>query len=115
MSDFPNCPAYNSKYTYQNQHLFICPKCAHEWSVDAAAEPATTGDERIIKDSNGNMLQNNDSITIIKDLKVKDTSSIIKVDTKVKNIHLINDDHNINYKIDEIDAIKLKSKFIKKS
>lgn len=115
MSDLPNCPACNSEYTYQDQHLFICPECAHEWPTDTAAEPATAGDERVIKDSNGNILQDGDSVTVIKDLKVKGSSSVVKVGTKVKNIRLVDGDHDIDCKIDGIGAMKLKSEFVKKS
>lgn len=115
MSDLPNCPACNSEYTYQDQDLFICPECAHEWSADATAEPAAAGDERVIKDSNGNLLQDGDSVTVIKDLKVKGTSLVVKVGTKVKNIRLVDGDHDIDCKIDGIGAMKLKSEFVKKS
>ena len=113
MSDLPNCPKCNSEYTYQDQALLICPECAHEWSADAAAE--TIENERSIKDSNGNPLQDGDTVTVIKDLKVKGTSLVVKVGTKVKNIRLVDSDHDIDCKIDGIGAMKLKSEFVKKS
>lgn len=115
MSDLPNCPECNSEYTYQDQQLLICPECAHEWSADASAESSASGDERLIKDSNGNLLQDGDSVTVIKDLKVKGTSLVVKVGTKVKNIRLVDGDHDIDCKIDGIGAMKLKSEFVKKS
>lgn len=110
MSDLPNCPTCSSEYTYKDGNLFICPECAHEWSQDATAD---TDDEKVIKDSNGNILNNGDTITVIKDLKVKGSSSVIKVGTKVKNIRLVEGDHDIDCKV-EGTAMKLKSQFVKK-
>jgi protein PhnA len=92
--------------------MFICSECAHEWSQDASTD---SGDgERVIKDSNGNVLQDGDTITVIKDLKVKGSSLVVKVGTKVKNIRLVDGDHDIDCKIDGIGAMKLKSEFVKK-
>jgi len=92
--------------------MYICSECAHEWSQDSNAE---SGDgERVIKDSNGNVLQDGDTITVIKDLKVKGSSLVVKVGTKVKNIRLVDGDHDIDCKIDGIGAMKLKSEFVKK-
>ncbi len=113
MSDLPNCPKCNSEYTYQDQEMFVCPECAHEWKEGDSAETAET--EKVIKDSNGNQLQDGDSVTVIKDLKVKGSSSVVKVGTKVKNIRLVDGDHDIDCKIDGIGAMKLKSEFVKKS
>lgn len=112
MSELPNCPQCQSSYTYQDGELLICPECAHEWSP--AGEEAAGGDF-IVKDANGNLLQDGDSVTVIKDLKVKGSSLVVKVGTKVKNIRLVDSDHNIDCKIDGIGAMKLKSEFVKKA
>lgn len=112
MSDFPNCPKCNSEYTYQDQIVYICPECAHEWPVDAQANSA---DECVITDAHGNRLADGDTVTVIKDLKVKGSSSVVKVGTKVKNIRLVDGDHDIDCKIDGIGAMKLKSEFVKKA
>lgn len=108
----PNCPKCNSSYTYPDNELYVCPECAHEWSIHATAEE---NDEDIIKDANGNVLADGDSVTVIKDLKIKGTSSVVKVGTKVKNIRLVGGDHDIDCKIDGFGAMKLKSEFVKKS
>ena len=110
MSSLPNCPACKSSYTYEDGHLLVCPECGHEWSANAQAE----SDEPVIKDANGNVLQDGDSVSVIKDLKVKGSSSVVKVGTKVKNIRLVDGDHDIDCKIDGIGAMKLKSQFVKK-
>lgn len=112
MSTLPPCPQCGSEYTYENGDLLVCPECAHEWS--AVAAPAAGDDARIIKDANGTVLQDGDTITVIKDLKVKGTSLVVKVGTKVKNIRLVDGDHDIDCKIDGIGAMKLKSEFVKK-
>ncbi|HJV25068.1 MAG TPA: zinc ribbon domain-containing protein YjdM [Aromatoleum sp.] len=112
MSKLPNCPQCNSEFTYEDGALYICPECAHEWSKDAAADVVT---ERVWKDANGNILNNGDSVTVIKDLKIKGSSSVVKVGTKVKNIRLIEGDHDIDCKIDGIGAMQLKSEFVKKA
>ena len=112
MSDYPNCPECNSEYTYEDGLLFICPECAHEWTKDSAVETDDT--EKVIKDANGNVLQDGDSITVIKDLKVKGSSLVVKVGTKVKNIRLVDGDHDIDCKITGIGPMKLKSEFVKK-
>lgn len=110
LSDLPNCPQCNSEYTYVDGPSYICPECAHEWSINGDA-----GEEaNVIKDSNGNLLQDGDTVTVIKDLKVKGSSSVVKVGTKVKNIRLVDGDHDIDCKIDGIGAMKLKSEFVKK-
>ncbi|MES9844095.1 MAG: zinc ribbon domain-containing protein YjdM [Candidatus Sedimenticola sp. PURPLELP] len=113
MSDLPNCPECNSEYTYVDGNMYICPECAHEWSMDAESESDDSA--RVIKDSNGNVLEDGDTVTVIKDLKVKGSSSVVKVGTKVKNIRLVDGDHDIDCKIDGIGAMKLKSEFVKKS
>lgn len=111
MSDLPNCIACDSAYTYADRDMFVCPECGKEWpqSGDTGAE-----DERVIRDSNGNTLQDGDTVTVIKDLKVKGSSSVVKVGTKVKNIRLVDGDHDIDCKIEGIGAMKLKSQFVKK-
>lgn len=112
MNALPNCPKCNSEYTYQDGICFICPECAHEWVNDA--EEKTVSDVLTVKDANGNTLQGGDTITVIKDLKVKGSSLVVKVGTKVKNIKLVEGDHNIDCKIDGIGPMKLKSEFVKK-
>lgn len=109
MSNLPNCPICKSEYTYEDGSLYICPECAHEWSVESEEE-----DKRVITDVNGNVLQDGDSVTVIKDLKVKGSSSVLKMGTKVKSIRLVEGDHDIDCKIDGFGAMKLKSEFVKK-
>ncbi len=113
MSDLPNCPECGSEYTYLDGEMYICPECAHEWSANA--EAAGDDEGRVIRDANGNELADGDTVTVIKDLKVKGSSSVVKVGTKVKNIRLVDGDHDIDCKIDGIGAMKLKSEFVKKS
>lgn len=113
MSTLPPCPKCNSEYTYEDGAMLVCPECAHEWSATAAADSAAEGDKEI-KDSVGNVLQDGDTITVIKDLKVKGSSLVVKVGTKVKNIRLCDGDHDIDCKIDGIGAMKLKSEFVRK-
>ncbi|MCP9339487.1 zinc ribbon domain-containing protein YjdM [Stutzerimonas xanthomarina] len=112
MSALPACPQCNSEYTYEDGQMLVCPECAHEWSANAA-EPSGD-DEKLIKDSVGNTLQDGDTVTVIKDLKVKGSSLVVKVGTKVKNIRLVGGDHDIDCKIDGIGAMKLKSEFVRK-
>lgn len=112
MSDkLPNCPKCNSEYTYEDGALLVCPECGHEWSADAV-EGAEEG--LLVKDSNGNILQEGDMVTVIKDLKVKGSSSAIKIGTKIKIMRLTDGDHNIDCKVDGIGAMGLKSEFVKK-
>ncbi|MCW3478463.1 zinc ribbon domain-containing protein YjdM [Neisseriaceae bacterium JH1-16] len=113
MSALPKCPQCNSEYTYEDGNLYICPECSHEWDKNTEA----TGDDqaRVIHDANGNVLQDGDTVTVIKDLKVKGSSLVVKVGTKVKNIRLVEGDHDIDCKIDGIGAMKLKSEFVKKA
>jgi len=112
MLDLPNCPKCNSEYTYEDRSRFVCPECAHEWSLELETEHSE--DKKIVKDANGNVLSDGDSVTIIKDLKVKGSSSSIKIGTKIKNIRLIDGDHNIDCKIEGFGAMELKSEFVKK-
>ncbi len=110
MSELPPCPQCGSTYTYEDGALLMCPECGHEWSADAAA----ASDEPVYKDANGAILQDGDTVTLIKDLKLKGSSQVIKVGTKVKNIRLVEGDHDIDCKVDGIGAMKLKSEFVKK-
>ena len=113
MSALPPCPQCGSEYTYEDGTQLVCPECAHEWSASANAAEDADG-ERVIKDSVGNVLQDGDTVSVIKDLKIKGSSSVVKVGTKVKNIRLCDGDHDIDCKIDGIGAMKLKSEFVKK-
>ncbi len=110
MSDLPQCPKCQSEYTYQDGDMLVCPECGHEWSANEAVEENGLN----VRDVNGNVLQDGDSVSVIKDLKVKGSSSVVKVGTKVKNIRLVEGDHNIDCKIPGIGAMKLKSEFVKK-
>ncbi|WP_459868865.1 zinc ribbon domain-containing protein YjdM [Halomonas shantousis] len=112
MSQLPPCPQCASEYTYEDMAMYVCPECAHEWPQQAAGEVA--GDERVITDANGNPLQDGDTVSVIKDLKIKGSSQVVKVGTKVKNIRLVDGDHDIDCKIDGVGAMKLKSEFVKK-
>ena len=113
MSTLPPCPQCNSAYTYEDGQQLVCPECGHEWQSGGTADGS--GDaERVIRDAVGNLLQDGDSVSVIKDLKVKGSSLVVKVGTKVKNIRLCDGDHDIDCKIDGIGAMKLKSEFVKK-
>ncbi|MCL6570879.1 MAG: alkylphosphonate utilization protein [Bacillus sp. (in: Bacteria)] len=112
MVDMPNCPKCNSEYTYEDGSLFVCPECSHEWTLEV--ETKNSENQKIIKDANGNVLNDGDTVTVIKDLKVKGSSSVLKVGTKVKNIRLVDGDHDIDCKIDGFGAMNLKSEFVKK-
>jgi protein PhnA len=113
MSNLPNCPKCNSEYTYEDGNLFICPECAHEWTLES--ETADHEEAKVVKDANGNVLNDGDTVTVIKDLKVKGSSSVVKVGTKVKGIRLVDGDHDIDCKIDGFGAMQLKSEFVKKA
>lgn len=111
MSDqLPPCPSCSSVYTYQDREMLICPECGHEWQLGEASE-----DELIVRDVHGNQLQDGDRVTLIKDLKVKGSSSVAKIGTKVKINRLVDGDHNIDCKIDGIGQMMLKSEFVKKA
>ncbi|MGD9917411.1 MAG: zinc ribbon domain-containing protein YjdM [Paenirhodobacter sp.] len=105
----PPCPECRSAYTYEADSLLVCPECGHEWSPGATAEAGTE-----VRDSVGNLLADGDSVTVIKDLKLKGSSSVIKVGTKVRGIRLVDGDHDIDCKIPGIGQIGLKSQFVKK-
>lgn len=110
MSTLPACPTCQSAYTYEDGALLICPECGHEWSATAT----TASDSTQIRDSAGNILHDGDTVTVIKDLKVKGSSSVVKIGTKVKNIRLVDGDHDIDCKIDGFGAMSLKSEFVRK-
>lgn len=113
MKVLPICPKCNSDYAYEDGEFFICPECSYEWSVELAHQD--TENTRVIKDAHGNVLADGDTVTVIKDLKVKGSSLVVKVGTRVKNIRLVDGDHDIDCKIDGIGAMKLKSEFVKKA
>lgn len=110
MTTLPACPKCQSTYTYEDGALLMCPECGHEWNPNAAE----TDTCRQIRDSAGNVLQDGDTVTVIKDLKVKGSSSVVKIGTKVKNIRLVKGDHDIDCKIDGLGAMSLKSEFVRK-
>jgi protein PhnA len=113
MSSLPKCPKCSSEYTYEDGAMYVCPECAHEWAKDPVIESAVH--ERVVRDAYGNVLQDGDAVTVIKDLKIKGSSSVVKVGTKVKSIRLVEGDHDIDCKIDGIGAMQLKSEFVKKA
>jgi len=113
VSNLPKCPKCNSPFTYEDGNMYVCPECAYEWSKDS---PAESGEQaKVFKDAFGNVLQDGDTITVIKDLKVKGSSAVVKVGTKVKNIRLVDGDHDIDCKIDGIGPMSLKTEFVKKA
>ena len=114
MNTLPPCPSCNSEYTYEDGSLCVCPECAHEWPIQTADESAEVG-EKVYRDSAGNVLKNGDTVTVIKDLKLKGSGGTVKIGTKVKNIRLVDKDHDIDCKIDGFGAMSLKTKFVKKS
>ena len=112
MTTLPSCPKCNSEYSYQDGAQLVCPECGHEWVPDEG----DAGDEaKVIKDAVGNVLADGDTVTVIKDLKVKGSSLVVKVGTKVRNIRLVDGDHDIDCKIDGIGQMGLKSEFVKKA
>jgi protein PhnA len=113
MTNLPPCPKCSSEYTYEDSDNYVCPECAHEWPKTTATESAE--ERKIVRDANGNELKDGDTVTVIKDLKVKGSSSVVKVGTKVRNIRLVDGDHDIDCKIDGIGAMGLKSEFVKKA
>ena len=113
MSSYPKCPKCSSEYTYEDGVMYVCPECAHEWPQAAPGEAAE--EQRVVRDAYGTLLSEGDSVTVIKDLKIKGSSSVVKVGTKVRNIRLIEGDHDIDCKIDGIGAMQLKSEFVKKA
>jgi protein PhnA len=116
MENLPPCPKCRSEYTYEDRGLLVCPGCGHEWSASTAAVQGTEEAQvaRVWKDANGNVLNNGDTVMVIKDLKVKGAASTLKSGTKVKNIRLTEGDHDIDCKIDGFGAMQLKSEFVRK-
>ena len=112
MTILPKCPSCSSEYTYEDGEMYVCPECAHEWAKTAAASADA---DSVVRDAFGNILNDGDSVTVIKDLKIKGSSSVVKVGTKVRNIRIISGDHDIDCKIDGIGAMQLKSEFVKKA
>lgn len=114
MENLPNCPKCNSQYVYEDGSLYICPECGYEFTKESLESSES---EFTVKDSNGNTLKSGDDVVVIKDLKVKGSSSVVKVGTKIKNINLVesSDDHNIDCKIPKVGAIKITPKYVKKA
>ncbi|MBK5252724.1 MAG: alkylphosphonate utilization protein [Peptostreptococcaceae bacterium] len=115
MNDLPNCPKCDSEYTYEDGVIFVCPECAHEWSKELDGEKDE--EEKVVRDVNGNVLKDGDSVTVIKDLKVKGSTSTLKMGTKVKSIRLVEDadgGHDIDCKIPGFGGMYLKSQYVKK-
>ena len=110
MSELPPCPQCGSTYTYEDRAMLVCPECAHEWAAGAAAEETAPG----VVDAHGNPLADGDTVAVIKDLKIKGSSQVVKVGTKVKNIRIVGGDHDIDCRIEGVGAMKLKSEFVKK-
>ncbi|KAB2910449.1 MAG: alkylphosphonate utilization protein [Hyphomicrobium sp.] len=114
MSTLPPCPQCTSAFTYEDRGLYVCPECAHEWDPQAISA-GDTEDTKVYRDSAGNPLQDGDTVIVIKDLKLKGSSKVVKMGTKVKNIRLVGGDHDIDCKIDGIGPMSLKSEFVKKA
>lgn len=112
MTTLPKCPSCHSEYTYEDGGMYICPECAHEWTTAAEQNVESV---RVVRDAFGNVLNDGDSVTVVKDLKIKGSSSVVKVGTKVRNIRIVSGDHDIDCKIDGIGAMQLKSGFVKKA
>ena len=115
MNTLPNCPKCNSEYTYEDGELLICPECAHEWPKNAAESNSDEDDVLIVRDANGNVLVDGDNVTVVKDLKIKGTSSVIKVGTKAKIVRIVAGDHDLDCKVDGMGAMMLKSSVVKKA
>lgn len=115
MSALPRCPKCHSGYTYEDGALYVCPECAHEWPAGSPGDAEDTEAARVVRDAYGNVLADGDTVTVIKDLKVKGSSSVVKVGTRVKNIRLAEGDHDIDCRIEGIGAMGLKSEFVRKA
>ncbi|MEM5382842.1 zinc ribbon domain-containing protein YjdM [Paraburkholderia phymatum] len=113
MTALPPCPKCHSEFTYEDAGVFICPECAHEWTAQAAGPAEATA--KVYRDSAGNVLQDGDTVTVIKDLKLKGSGGVVKMGTKVKNIRLVDSDHDIDCKIEGFGAMSLKSEFVRKA
>jgi protein PhnA len=116
MSGLPRCPQCGSEFTYADRDLYVCPECAHEWTAAAIAEGAQSAEQqRVVRDAHGNVLSDGDTVSVIKDLKVRGSSSVVKMGTRVKGIRLVEGDHDIDCRIEGIGAMQLKSEFVKKA
>jgi protein PhnA len=113
MSQLSKCPECGSEYAYEDGNMVVCPECSHEWAKDAVVQ--SFAHERVFRDAHRNTLADGDTVTVIKDLKIKGSSAVAKVGTKVRNIRLVDGDHDIDCKIDGIGPMKLKSEFVKKA
>jgi protein PhnA len=113
MSTLPPCPQCQSEFTYEDNGLYVCPECGHEWSAQAAVATADEG-KKVWRDAAGNELQDGDTVTVIKDLKLKGGGGVVKQGTKVKNIRLVDGDHDIDCKIDGFGSMGLKTEFVRK-
>lgn len=115
MTNLPKCPKCSSEYTYEDGALYICPECGHEWAIHDKEESEAA--QAVVKDAYGNILQDGDSVTIVKDIKVKGSSSALKAGVKVKNISLVDEvnGHNIEAKVPGFGSMMLKSEIVKKS
>lgn len=114
MSELPPCPKCACPWTYEDSTLLVCPECAHEWSTDTATGSEDITGGKVWRDANGTELTDGDTVTVIKDLKIKGTSQVVKVGTKVKNIRLVDGDHDIDCRIDGVGQMGLKTEFVKK-
>ncbi|MEO7495825.1 MAG: zinc ribbon domain-containing protein YjdM [Massilia sp.] len=112
MPALPSCPKCHSEFTYEDGGQFVCPECAHEWPLQAVA--AVEEGAKVYRDAAGNVLQDGDTVSVIKDLKLKGSGGVVKMGTKVKNIRLVDSDHDIDCKIDGFGAMSLKSEFVRK-
>jgi protein PhnA len=118
MSDLPACPKCQSALAYEDGSMLVCPECATEWAPGAAAPapaPAAAEQGQVVRDAFGTVLADGDSVTVIKDLKLRGGGGVVKVGTKVRNIRLVDGDHDIDCKVDGFGAMGLKSEFVKKA
>jgi protein PhnA len=113
ISSLPPCPQCGSEYAYEDGSLLVCPECSHEWTKESQSEDAEQ--RKLVRDAVGNVLSDGDTVTVLKDLKVKGSSAVVKVGTKVRNIRLVEGDHDIDCKIEGFGAMGLKSEFVKKA
>lgn len=113
MTNIPPCPKCQSAYAYEDRNLYNCPECGHEWSAAGGSGDGGT-DIKIVRDANGAELKDGDTVTVIKDLRAKGSSTVVKVGTKIKGIRLVDGDHNIDCKVPGIGPMGLKSEFVKK-
>ena len=115
MQENPKCPQCSFDYPYEQGEELVCPECSHQWPIHAKPKEEEAAPELVVKDAHGNILKEGDSVTVVKDLKVKGSSSAVKVGTKVKILGLTEGDHNIDCRVEGIGQMKLKSEFVKKA